>query len=420
MLAEAARLKGSGRANWLALAPLVLLIAVPLVHPVVGHPGDESAYLLYAHNLLHGHYAGDPRGVWLAHGPGLPLVIAPFVAIHAPILVTRLIGPICLLLSAVVTYKLARLYVSHRLAVLSAFIVGFYPPAVLLLRQIYSEPLAMLLVAMAAYQVASYVQTRRRSALVAAGLTTGALALTRVEFAYVILPLLLLSVVCWRTRPGRIGAWVCGIALIVTIPWLVYTYSLTHRVFYWSSSGGGQIYWMASPHSSELGDWHASPTVFTDSNLAVERPFFSKVDRINALGQDRAFERRALRDIEQHPAHYARNVVLNASRIVFNVPYSFTSFKLTSAVFFGLPACTLIVLSCLGVWRRRLPEFVVFAAVVGLAFVVHALAAAYGRMFLPTMPLMVAPALTVVADWSRLRRDSASPGSPPLRWTGCD
>jgi hypothetical protein len=66
----------------------------------------------------------------------------------------------------------------------------------------------------------------------------------------------------------------CVLGMAVCIPYLVYTYSNAHRIFYWSDSGGSQLYWMASGQSSDLGDWHNSPTVFTDPHLAPHRPFF--------------------------------------------------------------------------------------------------------------------------------------------------
>ncbi len=45
------------------------------------------------------------------------------------------------------------------------------------------------------------------------------------------------------------------LAFLFTVPWLIYTYSLTGRVFYWSNSGGANLYWMSSSATGEWGDW---------------------------------------------------------------------------------------------------------------------------------------------------------------------
>ena len=77
-------------------------------------PGDESRYLAYATNLTHGFYAltdsSDPQ-LYLWHGPGLPTLLAPLVALHLPLEVTRvLVGPTLLFATMVVFHHLVRLY----------------------------------------------------------------------------------------------------------------------------------------------------------------------------------------------------------------------------------------------------------------------------------------------------------------------
>ena len=53
-------------------------------------------------------------------------------------------------------------------------------------------------------------------------------------------------------------------AFIVNVPYLGYTYHLTGKMFYWSSFGGNNLYWMSSPYPEEYGNYYRFP--FTESH----------------------------------------------------------------------------------------------------------------------------------------------------------
>src|SRR5207248_7142578 len=95
---------------YLVLLPLLpMFLAVPFVGPAINPTlyGDEAGYLHLAQNLVHGHYltgrnneiTGGPQYPNLWFGPGLPLVLAPFVALHIPVSLIRLLGPVFLFLA---------------------------------------------------------------------------------------------------------------------------------------------------------------------------------------------------------------------------------------------------------------------------------------------------------------------------------
>ncbi len=72
----------------IALSPLLALwVAVGAWRGAVAAPtGDEPPFLRYAHNLLHGVYAtpgSRDATQFLWHGPGLPALLAPLVALAA-------------------------------------------------------------------------------------------------------------------------------------------------------------------------------------------------------------------------------------------------------------------------------------------------------------------------------------------------
>src|SRR5207342_640960 len=113
------------------------------------------------------------------------------------------------------------------------------------------------------------------------------LALSRVEYGYVLAAALLLSCV-WvlvrRSPRARRSALAMTIALLLCTPWLGYTYSLTSKPFYWGNSGGLSLYWMSAP--GNLGDWHSGTEVFTVPELAAARPLFTQLGRLTPVEQD--------------------------------------------------------------------------------------------------------------------------------------
>jgi hypothetical protein len=58
------------------------------------------------------------------------------------------------------------------------------------------------------------------------------------------------------------------IAFAITLPWLIYTYDLTGRIFYWTSVGGNNLYWLTSPHKNEYGNWYSD--IRTDKDAASQ------------------------------------------------------------------------------------------------------------------------------------------------------
>src|SRR5260221_4436085 len=115
---------------WL-LPFLVVFVALTIWFPK--HPSDERGYVTLARNLTHAQYTGlgwrpaspfaspDAQKPDLWFGPGLPLVLAPLVAVDAPLQVLRLVGPFVLFGALLMFFRLLRLYVSERPALLGAF-----------------------------------------------------------------------------------------------------------------------------------------------------------------------------------------------------------------------------------------------------------------------------------------------------------
>jgi 4-amino-4-deoxy-L-arabinose transferase-like glycosyltransferase len=408
------------RPSLLLVALLPLLVVVPYVGPSLNPnlTGDEGGYLNLAHNLLHGHYltgrnsevTGGPEYPNLWFGPGFPLLLAPFVALHLPVGVIRLLGPLLVFAAVVVFHRLLQLYVAPRAALLGALAFGLYVPFYTVLEHLYSETLALFLIVTMLYGTSRYLDRGQRRHLLLAGLAFGWLALTRVAFGWVLSAVLVLSVLWWAARrgdaPRRFTA-ICCLALVVCIPWLAYTGSVTGRAFYWGSSGPLSLYWMSAPYPGERGDWQQARIVFIDKRFAPNRPLFRSLVGRPLVEQNDALLHAARTNIRSRPGRYLKNIAANLSRMFFDFPYSFRAERLAPLLFVIPNAFVLAgLLAALGlvVGRARglLPvEAIPFGLFAVATFVLHALLAAYPRMLFPIIPVIFW--LVVVVFTRRLR-----------------
>jgi 4-amino-4-deoxy-L-arabinose transferase-like glycosyltransferase len=410
----------------LALGSLLgIYVAAMLVLPTAeGWAGDEPAYLELARNIANGHYRdGSPDGPlnmcfpgWqtpdLWYGPGYPAFLAPFAAMGLPVSVIRLVGPLLLLASVLLFYRLLLETVDRRAAFLGALGLGLFVPFYRYLPHLHSEFLALVLVVAAMLAITRFVRSGSRAAGVAAGVALAGVALTRVAYGWVLTILLVVFAAWWLLRRGSTArrlAVATGLALVLCMPWLAYTYSVTERPLLWATSGSLSLYWMSSPYPDDRGDWHCASDVFSREWLAPHRPFFTAHADDPPVEQGRALERQARRHIVDHPGKDLENVAANASRIVFNAPYSRRPLDLRSLVFI-VPGALLVGLLALAVGRlarvrRRLPpEWPAFALFAAAAFAVHLPISAYVRMLIPIVPALLWLIVVALAEQRRTPR----------------
>jgi 4-amino-4-deoxy-L-arabinose transferase-like glycosyltransferase len=301
-----------------------------------------------------------------------------------------------------------------------------YPPFFTVIEQVHVEPLATLCLTLAILFIVRAFRGRGRDHLWA-GFALGVLALSRVEYGYALAACFViacLSMVWTRRSSAAVTARRCvlgtGVGLLLCVPWLTYTYSLTHKVFYWGNAGGLSLYWMAVP--GNLGDWH-SDTGFTVATLAPDRPFLTRLQSLPPLAQDTRLQSVAIKDIKRDPKHYLSNVLNNLDRLVFNSPYTATQEKartllyaLPNAILLGLlTISSLIAVRCRRRIRNEQPEFVPIAALTVIAFLVHVPVAAYARFVIPLIPALLWLTIAVIAPSVQLRsRSRATPSAIPV------
>ncbi|GAC1321072.1 MAG: hypothetical protein NVSMB25_14300 [Thermoleophilaceae bacterium] len=379
--------------------------------------GDEGPLLAYASRLLDGTYA-QPHTMdavsYLWHGPGIPVVLAPFRAAGIPLTVTRFAGALALFAAVVAFERMLRLRLSPPLALAGAFALGLYAPFLITLPSIHKEPFALLAMALAALWLARYLSFGRRREMALAGAALGALAMIRVEYGWVIVALLGFCV-GWRlvgnerTGPSRYAA-VLGVALAACLPWLAYTFDLTGRPFYWGNSGGTSLYWMSpTAGPGQSGQWHSGHAVFHEPALAGYRPYSIRLGRLAPLARDLELQRSALSNIRARPPSYVRNVAANLGRLWFMLPYSPSP---PAAVLLLYGAFNLVLLAGLA-WavgiliraRRRLPpETLPMAAIAVAGLGVHLPLSAEPRLLLP----LVLPMIWMITQAAGLRRHDGS------------
>ena len=358
---------------------------------------DEPRYVEYAINLSHGDYLPNFED-YLWNGPGYPVFLFPFILLKIPFMFIRLINSL-LLLAAVYFYFLTlRLYMSERHALFFTCLFGIYPPFLRYIHYILPEILAILLVCCFVFFYCKLYQKEGmewKYVVISSGFL-GYLALSKIVFGYVILAGLLLSLVLYifkRKINYKKSLLVYLAALIFCIPYLIYTYSVTGKIFYWGNSGGSSLYWMSTPYENELGDWIDARTMKKNAQLFQHHhETFDSLKMLSYTESDDKLKKQAIRNIMQNPSKFLRNWVANVGRLLFNYPFSYTEQKL-STYFFLIPNMFIVVIFVLCIYpailgRRLIPYEISGLLLFGLiSFGGSSLLSAYNRQFWPLVPI---------------------------------
>jgi hypothetical protein len=393
-------------------AALLLMLGVLAVDVVVLAPwkphveeGDEWRYVYYAQNLLAGFYSPRDR-VFLWNGPGYPLLIAPFVKLGW-LAGARYLNVVFQAAAMAYAWALLRPRLSLRSTLLGVGLLGLYPPLLAHVPLLYTETACYFLVTAFAYH-ALHMQAGRRHVVIA-GAILGLLCLIKVVFAYVLVAFLAGSVAYWLlTRAAIFGqhALAALLGLALCGPYLAYTHDLTGRWFYWSSAGGNNFYWLATPYEGELGDWY-HPGWFADHELLREHhealfdhlagldvdPELSDSEQLFNLSTPESsdqLQKVAIENVRTHPGKFARNWLLNVCRLLIDLPFSvrrnspWKSSTLSNVVLLGL---TLAAATRLRPWRWPPRPWQALLGFAALSFAACSLSAATARFLVPIVPL---------------------------------
>ncbi len=396
---------------------------------------DEERFVEYADNLCRGFYAPTDT-LFLWNGPGLPLLLWPFRAWDLPLYVAKL-GNALFFFGAVRHFRLtlqamdgggpeshssslrAKVApVSSRAStwawwVGSYFLVFDLPWLPLLM----TETVALFCVAGAMRELNTSLETEtKRGPLLRAAAYLAALALTRFFFACVLLAglglTLCLACLPRHRRLAKRLASIAILAFLICSPYLLYTYQLTGRFFYWGNTGGSQMYTLTLPEKNLLGD-------IIPFNAILEYPEISpsahallqSIASDNEVERDMAFRRAAWNNLRNHPGKVFQNWRANVNRLVFDTPFSHfpgshsrqgsgnLAFLFSFWFYAFLPTVAIAIFT----WRSQTwrPITVVAIGFSWISLAGLSLLSAYARFVLPLLPAL---ALAMAEIWRhRLR-----------------
>lgn len=352
---------------FILFAPFLLLyIIVIIVFRSQVMKGDESRYLIYAQYMINGFIPKSEFGFdTLANGPGYSMFLIPFVALKVSVFVITLLNAFFYYFSIVLLYKSLRKIVSPRLTLMCsifwALYFNLYESILLILPETFVTFLISSLIYCSINAFKEQGTKKLNKYVYLAGFLLGYIALTKPIFGYVMFTILIASAILLiikRTIHFQKLFILLFIALLTTIPYLSYTYHVTNRIFYWSTAGGNNMYWMSNPYKNEYGDWFPDPDENADSfntdSTTVDYHIrvnhladFKEINKTTTkVERDDAFKALALHNIKTHPVKYFQNCLSNLGRIFFNYPYSYRYAKPRTLVrlpFNGILAVLLLV-----------------------------------------------------------------------------
>lgn len=387
-----------------ALLTLAVLTAVMLLNQLPFGAVDEDRYFEYSQALLDGRY-GNTRyaGEFAWSGPGMSLLIAPFIESRAPHLLTRFaLGPLSITLAIVFLWRALKVEVGSRTAAagalafagLSAYLgFGFE-----IFGAVHSEAPTAALICLALWL---WLRSRRGAgwkSAAGAGVAFGAATMVRVEWGYVIMAGLLLAVAILparRQRKALLPVIASATALAVCAPWLLYTHGESGRHFQWAVSGGLSFYWTAVSKPPLEGDWFSPEQVARDRRLAAHREAMNH-DRLSPKGPylwDAYLRSVAIDAILADPGRFIINAAKNFQRLLTRYPKSFRTTP-PSSYLAGSPGA-LVFLAALVIavmlTLRRSWNQVAFAPLFVLAggLGIHLATSAVPRFIYTLLPLLI-------------------------------
>ncbi|MEP7143490.1 MAG: glycosyltransferase family 39 protein [Ferruginibacter sp.] len=393
-------------------APFLLLyIVLIIIFPTDGMFGDESRYLIYAEYIIKFFHPDIIDGFdYLGNGPGYPVILVPFVALHLPFICITLLNAVFYYFSIVLLFKTLIQFTSFTSALVVSLFWACYYNLYEYLMLIYTETFITFLISLLVFCIVNAFKSgASKKSIYLAGIVFGYIALTKPIFGYILLCLLICMGLLWimnrKVINYRKGILILIVALATTSPYLIYTYHVTGKIFYWSSFGGNNLYWMSTPFNGEYGDWIRDPVEINESNPKYVKGYkaiitsnhqkdYEEINKYTGLERDDAYKRIAIKNIKSHPAKFLENCFCNIGRILFNYPYSYTLQKTSTLIRIPLNGIiTVLALFCIiptfKNWKKiNFPiRFMLFMVLFYLGASV--LGSAETRMFTMIVPILL-------------------------------
>ncbi len=302
--------------------------------------GDEYRFFGYAqYLLLEAKYAMDSDGL-LWNGPGLPIIMAPFVYFEVPILRIRLLNALFLSGAFLILQGVFRNFLSRKYALLLSVALVLFPAVLKIALVFYTEVLCFLLISILIYCFDRLHKKKSRGLVIGTAVCFSYLILTKIIFFFVLLILFICSFVLKfrnNNQSHRQFSSVFSLSFIFILPYLLYTYQVSGKFPYLGNSGGMQIYWMTVDGSEHKGEWHPFPGDWNPFPSSSTHQWSTKSrtneiwyqenetvieewKKLGPVAADAFLKKRSLQNIKKQPLVYLKNIYHNASRLILNVP----------------------------------------------------------------------------------------------------
>jgi 4-amino-4-deoxy-L-arabinose transferase-like glycosyltransferase len=382
---------------------LLLYIIIIFIFAKSEIKGDEVGYSTYAENITKGFYAGgNDINIWW--GPGYPLFLAALKILHLPVIIIKLFNAVFFFIAVLLFYKTLLFFTDEKKAQAFSFILGLWPPYIREMVIQNSEALSSLLICLLLYLSVLIFRKNefKFKYYLITGIVIGYLALTKVIFGYVILANIIILIIAFPFFKNRFfiksSLLIFIISLIFCVPYLIYTYNLTGKVFFWTNGGGTNLYHSATPFTGEYGDWMGN-NVFDDNEQARinHKKMLEETKDMKMVGKDEMLKKMGIENLKNHPVKFVYNWFCGIGRLMFNYPYSYSYQKLDT-YFFILPNIFLFIFLffSIGIFIRhrnlfpRELSFIVLLSVVYFGGIsVVAAVARYTAIFYPLFFIII-------------------------------
>ncbi len=389
---------------------IIMIIAIPKVVEIANpllkagtFQHDELRYHTYAQNIIKGQYT-DPANPDIQNAPGYPLYLSIFLKLGLPLMIPKLSNAILMMLAVFFFYKSSTFFISERISLVIAYILGLYYPLFRWIPYNITEAFSMFLLCAFIFYLLKAQQKKELSfsQIVLPAVFLSLLISTKFYYHYVVIITVILAIFLFLLRVGRaemkktILIMFLGYGLIA-VPYLSYTYSLTGKTFFWTNQSGQMLYWMTTRYEDEYGKWFNYRELRRPYMPEIHEShyeFFDKILEQPYLAQDELILAKAKENIKNNPMDYFFNIVPNTLRLLFNYPYSYKTQSL-NMYFYSLintPIVLAFLLSLIPSWKfRKLIRIeLVILMVFGLVYFGGLiLIPAFPRYFFMLVPLLL-------------------------------
>lgn len=412
--------------NWIPFFPLLLiLLSITFLLSENVLQGDEGRYLKFSENLLNGYYANpelDQGFLW--NGPGYPIILVPFKFFNFPFILIKVLNSIFLFFGVIFLYKSLRFNLNHKISLFFSYVGGITHPFFFKsITLILTESLCFFLISISLYYFLKYMNTRNKKYIYIFGISSGFLILTKVFFSYVFLVLGVLSVLLFLfyDKKEKFLLKLSFYPFIICIPYLIYTYSLTGKIFYWSDAGGNTLYCMSTPFEGEYGDWFP---ITVDESSFIENlskksfhsfkpntlkknhlTFFKSIDSLNGINKDVILKNQALDNIFENKIKFLKNIVYNFGRVSIGYPLTSTYknplITISYVFHFSLLLTPLLISIFLIVYKNNL-DFKIILSFFSIFLILTLLLPAGPRFIFPIYPIIIFIVSTLLINQSKI------------------